>query len=61
MQVSPVTMSRPSPRTAAPPPCLPLVRKDSLKEDVRLFDDGRLLDEGEAIGCGRLFHGEVFG
>jgi hypothetical protein len=36
MQVSPVTMSRPSPRTAAPP-CLPLDIKDSLKEDVRPF------------------------
>jgi hypothetical protein len=31
-------MSRPSPRTAAPPPCLPLDIKDSLKEDKRFFD-----------------------
>jgi hypothetical protein len=36
MQVSPVTMSRPLQRTAAPP-CLPLDIKDLLKEDVRLF------------------------
>jgi hypothetical protein len=36
MQVSPVTMSCPSPRTAAPP-CLPLDIKDSLKEDTRLL------------------------
>jgi hypothetical protein len=39
MQVSPVTMSHPFPRTAAPP-CLPLGIKDSLKEDARLFDGG---------------------
>jgi hypothetical protein len=31
-QVSLVTMSRPSPRTVAPPPCLPLDIKDLLKE-----------------------------
>jgi hypothetical protein len=36
MQVSPVTMSHLSPRTAAPP-CLPLNIKDSLKEHARLF------------------------
>jgi hypothetical protein len=36
MQVSPVTVSRPSRRTAAPP-CLPLGVKDSLKEDRRLL------------------------
>jgi hypothetical protein len=35
-QVSPVTMSHPSPRTAVPP-CLPLGIKDSLKEDARLL------------------------
>jgi hypothetical protein len=35
-QVSPVTMSFPSPRTPAPP-CLPLGIKDSLKEDGRLL------------------------
>jgi hypothetical protein len=45
-------MSHSSQRTAAPPPCLPLVIKDSLKEEVRLleerlFDEGRLLDEGK--------------
>jgi hypothetical protein len=32
-QVSPVTMSHPSPRTVAPPPGLPLYIKDSLKAD----------------------------
>jgi hypothetical protein len=37
-QVSLVTMSRPSPRTVAPPLCLPLDIKDLLKEDVRVFD-----------------------
>jgi hypothetical protein len=37
MQVSPVTMSLPSPRTAAPPPCLPLGINNSLKEDARLW------------------------
>jgi hypothetical protein len=36
MQVSPVTMSHPFPRTAAPP-CLPLGIKDSLKEDKTLL------------------------
>jgi hypothetical protein len=40
MQVSLVTMSRPSPRTVAPPPCLPLYIKDSLKEDMKFFDGG---------------------
>jgi hypothetical protein len=33
MQVSLVTMSHPSLRTVAPPPCLPLYIKDLLKED----------------------------
>jgi hypothetical protein len=33
MQVPLVTMSHPSPRTIAPPPCLPLDIKDSLRED----------------------------
>jgi hypothetical protein len=37
-QVSPVTISCHSLRTAAPPPCLPLEIKDSLKEDTRFFD-----------------------
>jgi hypothetical protein len=32
-QVSLVTMSHPSLRTVAPPPCLPLDIKDLLKED----------------------------
>jgi hypothetical protein len=36
-QVSPVTMSRPSLRTVAPPPCLPVDVKDSLKEDERIL------------------------
>jgi hypothetical protein len=40
MQVSLVTMSHPSQRTVAPPPCLPLDIKDSLKEDMRFFDGG---------------------
>jgi hypothetical protein len=35
MQVSLVVC--PSPRTVAPPPCLPLDIKDSLKEDRRVF------------------------
>jgi hypothetical protein len=33
-------MSHPSPRTVAPPPCLPLDTKDSLKEDAGFFDGG---------------------
>jgi hypothetical protein len=41
-QVSPVTMSHPSPRTAVPP-CLPLDIKDSLKEDTRVLLWGFLL------------------
>jgi hypothetical protein len=44
MQVSPLTMLHPFQRTVAPPPCLPLGIKDWLKEDMRLFDDERLLD-----------------
>jgi hypothetical protein len=36
MQVSPVTMSCPSLRTAVPP-CLPLDIKDSLKKNLRFF------------------------
>jgi hypothetical protein len=44
-QVSLVTVSCPSPRTVAPPPCLPLAIKDSLKEDAR-FSDGGFFDEG---------------
>jgi hypothetical protein len=71
-QVSPVTMSRPSPRTTAPP-CLPLGIKDSLKEDARLLFWGlfafalRLLLfgflMGKALGlldiwCGRFLEGK---
>jgi hypothetical protein len=37
-QVSPVTVSHPSLRIVAPPPCFPLDIKDSLKEDTRSFD-----------------------
>jgi hypothetical protein len=33
-------------RTVAHLPCLPLIIKDSQKEDVRLLDEGRLLDGG---------------
>jgi hypothetical protein len=42
-QVSLVTMPRPSLRTVAPPPCLPLDVKDLLKEDMKFFD-GSLFD-----------------
>jgi hypothetical protein len=51
-QVSPVTMSRPSLRTVAPPPCLPLDIKDLLKEDERFFDGG--LMEGFLMGDGLI-------
>jgi hypothetical protein len=37
-QVSLLTMPCPSPRTVAPPPCLQLYMKDSLKEDVKFFE-----------------------
>jgi hypothetical protein len=52
-------MSRPSPRTAAPP-YLPLDRKDSLKEDVRLLLWAFVL--GVFAFCLRLllFDGEGF-
>jgi hypothetical protein len=43
-------MSHPSPRTVAPPPCLPLDIKDSLKEDVRFFGWGGFLMEGFLMG-----------
>jgi hypothetical protein len=39
-KVSLVTMSHPSPRPVAPPPCLPLDIKDLLKKDVRFCDGG---------------------
>jgi hypothetical protein len=51
-------MSYPSLRTIAPPPCLPLCRKDSLKEDTRLFDDVRLLDVGGFLLKGGLLKGK---
>jgi hypothetical protein len=57
MQVPLVTLSHPSPRTAAPPPCLPLGIKDLQKEDTRLLDDGRLFDEGRLLDKGRFFDG----
>jgi hypothetical protein len=37
MQVSLVTVSHPSLRTVAAPPCLPLDIKDLLKEDMRFL------------------------
>jgi hypothetical protein len=40
MQVFLVTMSHPFWRTVAPPPCLTLDIKDSLKEDARFLDGG---------------------
>jgi hypothetical protein len=49
-QVSLVTMSCLSQRSAAPPLCLPLGIKDLLKEDERLLDDGRLFDKGRHFG-----------
>jgi hypothetical protein len=42
-------MSLPSLRTVAPPPCLPLDIKDSLKENLRFFDGG-ILDRGFLMG-----------
>jgi hypothetical protein len=39
-QFSLVTMSHPSLRTVAPPPCLPQDIKDLLKEDLRFFVGG---------------------
>jgi hypothetical protein len=39
-QASLVTVSHLYLRTVAPPPCLPLDIKDSLKKDMRLFDGG---------------------
>jgi hypothetical protein len=59
MQVSPVTMSHPSLRTAAPL-CLPLDIKDSLKEDRRLFALGFLL-KAVAFALGFCFWLLAFG
>jgi hypothetical protein len=53
-QVPLVTMSHPSLRTAASPPCLPLGIKDSLKEDRRLLDERKLFGEGRLFDEGRL-------
>jgi hypothetical protein len=39
-QVPLITISHPSPRTVAHPPCFPLDIKDLLKEDARLFNRG---------------------
>jgi hypothetical protein len=57
-----VTISHPSPRTVAPPPCLPLDIKDLLKEDTRFLDEGRFLDVGgfllkEFLAEGKLLEG----
>jgi hypothetical protein len=50
------------PENCAPPFCLPLDIKDSLKEDSRLLDEGRLFDGGvfwlKRIAGGRLLEGE---
>jgi hypothetical protein len=48
-QVSLVTMSRPSPRTVAPPLCLPLNIKDLLKVFFFFFFDRGLM-EGFLMG-----------
>jgi hypothetical protein len=40
VQVSPVTMSHPSPGTVVPPSCLSLGIKDSLKNNWELQDEG---------------------
>jgi hypothetical protein len=48
MQISLITMSHPSLRTVAPPPCLPLDIKDLLKEDTG-FLMGKLM-EGFLMG-----------
>jgi hypothetical protein len=45
------------PLSETPPPCLPLDIKDLMKEDVRLFDEGRLLDEG-VLAEGKLLEGD---
>jgi hypothetical protein len=61
MQVPLVTMSCPFPRTAAPPRCLPLDIKDSLKEDVRLSYEGGFLMGGfwlREIAEGRISEGK---
>jgi hypothetical protein len=52
MQVPLVTMSHPSLRTDAPSPCLPLGKKDLLKEDSRLLDERRIFGCREAYGTG---------
>jgi hypothetical protein len=51
IQVSPVTISHPSPR-ANPPPCLPLFIKEALKEDMSFL---------EAFGLGFGFWPFAFG
>jgi hypothetical protein len=48
-------------RTVAPPPCLPLGIKDWLKEDMRLFDDERLLDVGVFLMKGNCWREIVEG
>jgi hypothetical protein len=54
-QVSLLTMSRPSPRTIAPPRFLPLDIKDLLKEDAGLFFDGGA--DGRVVLMGVLIGG----
>jgi hypothetical protein len=54
-------VSLPSPRTAVPPPCLPLDIKDSLKEDMRLFGMQGGFWMGEAFWMqGGFWMGEAF-
>jgi hypothetical protein len=43
-----------------PPSYLPLDIKDSLKEDLRPFDEGRLLNEGRLFWMGEDLGWEVF-
>jgi hypothetical protein len=66
-QVSLVTMSCPSLRTVAPPPCLPLDIKDLLKEDTGDFGMGdfdwvllTLLLAAVCLHQSSLLHGELY-
>jgi hypothetical protein len=53
-QGSLVTMSHSSPRTVAPPPCLPLDRKDSLKKDRDVLDEGFLMGDFDWLAAAYL-------
>jgi hypothetical protein len=55
-QVSAVTMSHPSPRNIAPPPCLPPYIKDSLKEDTVCWLVGCLqrVEATAGVACKRV-------